>query len=106
MPSVADLVEPEALARLATPANLRLGHEIVDQGGVELVRFEPLRVSGKVGAVAAASQRRTVELVSGSGGLEWSCACTRRRELFCKHCVAIALVAGRDAPVSKARAGS
>jgi hypothetical protein len=70
MPSVADLAEPAALARLGTPANLRLGQEILDQGGVELTRFEPLRVSAIVGGVAAADQRRSVELVSSPAGLE------------------------------------
>jgi uncharacterized Zn finger protein len=103
MPSVADLAEPEALAHLATPANLRLGHEILNQGGVELIRFEPFRISAKVGGVSAADQRRTVELVSGPAGLKWSCTCTKREDLFCKHCVATALVARRETPPRRDR---
>jgi uncharacterized Zn finger protein len=102
MRSVADLVEPEAVARLATPSNRRLGREILDQGGIELIRVEPLRISAKVGGVAAADQRRTVELISGPAGLEWSCTCTRREDLFCKHCVAAALVARQKAPPRQA----
>ena len=92
MTSVADL-DPEALARLATPANLRRGQAIVEQKGVELTAFEPPRVTAKVGGVAAADQRRTVELVVSPAGLKWSCTCTKRADLFCKHCVAAALVA-------------
>jgi uncharacterized Zn finger protein len=103
MPSVADLVEPEAVSHLATPSNLRLGRDILDQGGVELTRFEPSHVSAKVGGVAAADQRRTVELISGPAGLEWSCTCTRREDLFCKHCVAAALVARQKAPPRQGR---
>jgi uncharacterized Zn finger protein len=98
MQSVADLVEPEALAHLATPANLRLGRNILDQGGVEPTRSESFRVHAKVGGVAAADQRRTVELISGPAGLQWSCTCTKRADLFCKHCVAAALIAKREAP--------
>jgi uncharacterized Zn finger protein len=107
MQPVADLVEPEAVTQLATPSNLRLGQDILDQGGVELTRFEPLRVTAKVGGVAAADQRRTVELVSGAAGLEWSCTCTRREGLFCKHCVATALFARQKArwPVPSCREG-
>jgi uncharacterized Zn finger protein len=100
---VADLIEPETVAHLATPSNLRLGQDILDQGGVELTRVEPLHISARVGGVAAADQRRTVELVSGPAGLEWSCTCTRRKDLFCKHCVAVSLVARREAPPSAAR---
>ena len=92
MQSVTDLVHHGVLVRLATPANLRLGRKIVDQGGVELAPSGPLRASAKVGGVAAAGQRRTVELTSTASGLEWSCTCTTRRYLFCKHCVATALV--------------
>ncbi len=92
MPAVADLVDHRVLARLATPANLRLGRKIVDQGGVELTQLGPLQASAKVGGVAAAVQRRKVELAHGTAGLKWSCACTSRKDLFCKHCVATALV--------------
>jgi hypothetical protein len=89
--SVADLVHHGVLARLATPANLRLGRKIVDQDGVELAPFGPLRASAKVGGVAAA-QRQRVELASSAAGLIWSRSCTSRKDLFCEHCVATALV--------------
>jgi uncharacterized Zn finger protein len=103
MQPVTDLVEQKAVAHLATPSNLRLGRDILDQGGVELTRLESLRVSAKVGGVAAADQRRTVELFSGPAGLEWSCTCTGREDLFCKHCVAVALAARQKAALRQAR---
>jgi uncharacterized Zn finger protein len=102
--SVVDLVEPGVLTRLATPANSMLGREIADQGGVEVAQFGPLRVRAKVGGVAAAVQRRRVELVSGSNGLEWSCTCSSRKDLFCKHCVATALVVWERTPLDAHRA--
>jgi uncharacterized Zn finger protein len=88
-PSMAALVGDEALAILARPANLRLGREIVATGGVELVEFEPPRVVAKV----TGGQRRTVELEVEGGRLRFRCSCTSRADLFCKHCVAAAIVA-------------
>jgi uncharacterized Zn finger protein len=93
MLTIAELVEPEALNKLVRPANLRLGHEIVNQNGVHLESADAFRVSAKVGGVPAADQRRTVELTAGENGLQWSCTCSSRRDLFCKHCAAVALTA-------------
>jgi uncharacterized Zn finger protein len=94
MSSVADLVEPGHLDHLATPANLRLGRELADQSAVELLEFGPLKVAAKVGG----GQRRSVELASTPQGLAWKCTCTSDPALFCKHCVAVALVTWEEAP--------
>src|SRR6516162_7645283 len=85
--SVADLVSEAVVERLATLSNLRLGREIVAAGGVEFDICEPQRVRAKV----TGGQRRTVELVSECGELRWSCSCSKKADLFCKHCVAAAL---------------
>jgi uncharacterized Zn finger protein len=97
MSSVADLVEPEHLRRLATPSNLRLGEEIARQGGVELLEFGPSKVTAKVGG----GQRRSVELDATPQGLAWKCTCATRPDLFCKHCVALAIVAWEEAPARR-----
>jgi len=102
MQSVTDFVHHGVLVRLATPANLRLGRKIVDQGGVELAPYGPLRVSAKVGGVAAAGQLRTVELTSSASRLAWSCTCTTHKDLFCEHCVATALVLREKVALSAA----
>jgi uncharacterized Zn finger protein len=94
MSSVADLVEPDHLRRLATPANLRLGEEIARGGGVELIEYGPCEVAARV----ADGQRRRVTLSSTPQGLAWRCSCTKRPELFCKHCVAAAIVVWDEAP--------
>jgi uncharacterized Zn finger protein len=85
--SVADLVPQAAIEVLATPSNLRLGREIAAGGGVEFEELGPLRMRAKV----TGGQRRRVELVSDHGKLGWSCSCTKRGDLFCKHCVAAAV---------------
>ena len=87
--SVVDLVSAAALEALATPSNLRLGHEIASAGGVELVELGPRRVVAKV----TGGQRRTVELEARPTGLCFRCSCTTKPDLFCKHCVAAAVVA-------------
>lgn len=86
--TVADLVDDTLVRLLSTPADLRRGREIAALGGVEFVKFGPLRVIAHV----TGSQRRTVELTSLSSGLEWSCSCLgATQHSFCKHCVAAAL---------------
>lgn len=94
MSSVVDLVEPDHLSHLATPANLRLGRDIAGQGGVEFLEFGTCRVAARV----SNGQRRSVELSSTPQGLEWRCSCTRQTGVFCKHCVAVAVATWEEAP--------
>ena len=98
MPSIADLISPDALEALATPATLRLGREIAAQGGVEMVEFGPLTVRARVGRVPSAETRRTTELSARGTELDWSCTCTRKPDNFCKHCAALAIVAWDKSP--------
>ncbi|MBI4285556.1 MAG: SWIM zinc finger family protein [Chloroflexi bacterium] len=92
--SIANYVNPKAIHTLATPSNLRLGQEIAEGGGVELIESSPLSVIAKVRP--AGGQRRRVELRSTEDGLTWKCSCTRTG-LFCQHCVAAALASLGDA---------
>ena len=94
MSSVVDLVEPTHLDHLATPANLRLGRAIAAEGSVEILEFGTCRVTAHV----SNGQRRSVELNSTPQGLEWRCTCTKRPDLFCKHCVAAAVATWEEAP--------
>ena len=96
--SVADLVDPQRLRTLATPATLRLGREIVDADGVELTDFGPLVVRGRVRGAEPGTQRRTAELRVMGQTLGWECTCSRDPELFCKHLVALAIVTREQAP--------
>ena len=97
MPSVADLVDPDRLTDLATPATLRLGRELAAADAVEFLDFGPLLVRAKVGGSRTASQRRTTELRLDDGVLAWSCSCSRKA-MFCKHCVAVAFATWEQAP--------
>ena len=81
------LLGVKAVTALATPANLRLGREIA-AAGVELVELSPSRAVAKV----TGGQRRTVTLEAADAGLRFACSCSKRPDLFCKHCVAAAIV--------------
>ena len=81
------LLGVKAVTALATPANLRLGREIA-AAGVELVELSPTRAVAKV----TGDQRRTVTLEAADAGLRFACSCSKRPDLFGKHCVAAAIV--------------
>jgi len=82
------LLGVKAVTVLATPANLQLGREIAAAGGVELVELSPSRAVAKV----TGGQRRTVTLEAADAGLRFACSCSKRPDLFGKHCVAAAIV--------------
>jgi uncharacterized Zn finger protein len=96
MPSVADLTDEDSLLRLSSSSNFRLGWEIAESGGVEIVEFGPVKVVA--GVTPPGGVKRIVTLVSSGEGLGWKCTCTSRLEVFCKHCVAAGIVTRRNAP--------
>ena len=99
MPSVADLTDEESLLSLSSSSNFRLGREIAESGGVEIVEFGPLKLVAEV--TPPGGVKRTVTLISSSQGLRWKCTCTSRVDLFCKHCVAAGIVTWWNAPERK-----
>jgi uncharacterized Zn finger protein len=99
MPSVADLTDEESLLSLSSSSNFRLGREIAESGGVEIVEFGPLKLVTEV--TPPGGVKRTVTLISSGQGLRWKCTCTSRADLFCKHCVAAGIVTWNKAPRRK-----
>lgn len=96
MPSVADLTDEESLLDLSSSSNFRLGREIAEGGGVELIEFGPVKVVAEV--TPPGGVKRTVTLTSAGRKLKWKCTCTSRVDLFCKHCVAAGIVIWNNAP--------
>jgi uncharacterized Zn finger protein len=96
-PTVADLLSPEIIQELARPSDLRYGQAIHDRGGVEFNAFTPSQVEAWVGGLdgrvaEGGSQRRRTQLFATSEGLTWHCAGnSKNHQIFCKHCVALAL---------------
>lgn len=96
--SLVDLLTPESVDDLATPANARLGSELAEAGEVELLDAGSQRVKARIGGAGSGSQRRNVELSLSKGQLDWACTCTSDRRLFCKHLVAAALALPENMP--------
>lgn len=90
MASVVDLVQPDALERLAAAPILAAGRELASADRVHLTIVGPLTVAARVEGAARAS---TALSATGSS-LHWSCTCpSGRGGAFCVHLVATAQVA-------------
>jgi uncharacterized Zn finger protein len=93
----------EGIENLATPANLRYGTAIYERGGVDVIETGPYRVSAWVGGLdgdtaAGGGQRRRTRISSTKAGLSWHCAGNPKdHDIFCKHCVALALAVSGSA---------
>jgi uncharacterized Zn finger protein len=79
--------EVKAMIKLSTPSNFQSGKEIYDKGRIEIIEFS----SDKIIANISNGQRRKVEFLSSSNGLQWNCTCKKNQKKFCKHAVALGL---------------
>jgi hypothetical protein len=92
-----DLLSPERIDQLARGADVRYGQAIYTRGGVEIITATPSHVEGWVGGLTGSvaeggGQRRRTQLFVTPAGLAWHCAGNpKKHQIFCKHCVALAL---------------
>lgn len=100
--SVAALLRAEGgVTELATPANVRYGRAIHRRGGVKIISRTAARVEAWVGGLKGSvaqggSQRRRTRLSATARGLKWHCTGNPKdHQIFCKHCVALALAVRR-----------
>ena len=91
MTAIAAYLRLASVKARARASDFRLGSEIAAKQGVEIVERGADFVQAKVGLKDHKIQRRRVELRATTAGLVWRCSCTTKRDLFCKHCVAVAL---------------
>ena len=95
--SLGRLLSPEVIRELARPSDVRYGKAIHRRGGVEFIEVGPYKVEGWIGGLSGSgaeggSQRRRTRLSATAKGLAWHCAGNpRNHQIFCKHCVALAL---------------
>jgi alkanesulfonate monooxygenase SsuD/methylene tetrahydromethanopterin reductase-like flavin-dependent oxidoreductase (luciferase family) len=95
MASVADLVGPDVLERLATTEDLQAGSVLADASAVRFTTIGPLNVLATVESDGASTH---VELRGGSV-LTFECSCDAGRAgAFCRHVVAVATETWRRAP--------
>ena len=87
----------EVIHSLALPSNLRYGTAIHERGAVKLIASSPSDVEAWVGGLdgtvaEGAGTRRRTRLISTLEGLTWQCSGNpKSHQIFCKHCVALAL---------------
>ena len=95
----------DRIQELALPSNFRYGEAIFNRGAVEVISQDDSSVEAWVGGLDGAvaeggGSRRRTRLGMVEGQLTWHCAGNpKNHQIFCKHCVALALairIAGED----------
>jgi uncharacterized Zn finger protein len=95
--SVASLLSPAIIQELSLPSNFRYGAAIYERGAVEFIKDTAGEVEawtgGLNGSVAeGGGSRRRTQLFASLEGLKWHCTGNpKKHQIFCKHCVALAL---------------
>ena len=85
------------LADIALPSNLTYGSAIARRGGVEMVAEEGSELEAWAGGLDGGARdggggRRRVRMWIDDGELAWRCTGNPKdHEIFCKHCVAVAV---------------
>jgi 8-oxo-dGTP diphosphatase len=92
--AIIDRTTDDNVRKLATPANIRLGHTIESGGEVAFGVFRPERIEARV--MMPGMNTRHTAVWFDSDAMLWSCTCTAGPALFCKHLVATALAAQRE----------
>ncbi len=90
-------ITPEFITQNTINSNRIYGTAIFEKGAIEIIRVEDTVVEAWVGGVIGkvvegGGSRRRVEFVFDSSGLTWHCTGNpKNHQIFCKHCVALAL---------------
>lgn len=102
------LLTPAAIEGLALPSNYRYGSAIYRRRAIELIEFNPLDVKAWIGGLdgnmaEGGGQRRRTQIMSTPEGLQWHCAGNpKNHQIFCKHCVALAMeIWNKSLPLKK-----
>jgi hypothetical protein len=89
--TLADHLSRQAVRRLAGSSSLERGEDYASAGAVRITDQGPERVAARV----QGSRRYDVLLTEEDGELAYECTCPMGEQgHFCKHCVAVAAVAG------------
>lgn len=89
MKPIKTFLTQEFLEDLASRSNFRYGQAIAEDGDVTVLGKNTFNIVAKV--KHGNGEKRTVELMSTPKGFRYRCTCTSRKDLFCKHCVAVGL---------------
>ncbi len=89
MKPIKSLLTLEEIEDLASRSYFRYGQAIAKAGDVTIQETKTFSIVAKV--KHGHGELRNVKLESTPKGLRWKCTCTNRKDLFCQHCVAVAL---------------
>ncbi len=97
MTTVSNYFETVNLTTLAIPSNIAYGTSIFERGAVEVINGGDVQVEAWAGGLdgsmkqGGGSRRRVILGLAGSQ-LHWHCTGNpKTHDIFCKHCVAVAL---------------
>jgi uncharacterized Zn finger protein len=91
------LLDESKIRQQALPSNLNYGTAIYERGAVELISQDVSQVEAWVGGLdgtvkEGGGSRRRTQLSVKDGKLAWHCTGNpKNHDIFCKHCVALAL---------------
>jgi len=95
--SISKLLSEDFIEKNALPSNIAYGKAIYERGAVEVIESSDGRVEAWVGGldgkvIEGGGSKRKVEFVASKTGLKWHCSGNpKNHQIFCKHCVALAL---------------
>ena len=87
---------------LAIPSNYKYGNAIYNSDAVEVISSDETSVEAWVGGLTGSmvdggGTRRKVTFTLSKGVLTWHCTGNpKKHQIFCKHCVALALAIMED----------
>lgn len=96
-PTVKTLVSKAFIEANALPSNITYGKAIHGRKAVKIIEATAARVEAWVGGldgkvIEGGGSKRRVEFTASKAGLRWHCTGNPKdHQVFCKHCVALAL---------------
>lgn len=95
--TMASFLTDDFMTKEALPSNLVYGRAIFERGATEFIKREPDEIEGWAGGLAGTMRegggsRRRVTFTLVDGKLHWNCTGNPKHDqIFCKHCVALAM---------------
>jgi uncharacterized Zn finger protein len=96
-PFISRLISQDVIEEHAILSNIVYGRAIKNRNAVKIIEFGDTRVEAWVGGldgkvIEGGGSKRRVEFIASETGLMWHCTGNPKdHQIFCKHCVALAL---------------
>jgi uncharacterized Zn finger protein len=102
--NISKFLSEEFIEKHAIPSNIKYGRAIYNRKAIKPIESSDVRVAAWVGGlngvvVEGGGSKRRVEFIALKTGLQWNCTGNpKNHQIFCKHCVALALWLLRKRP--------